>query len=97
MEESAIHERSPETVDPMVEALMAIADRLFPNKEIMTKEELAQVLECDPKVIYYWIKRSDPTKRPPRLILGSEIKFSKREFMRWVVKEQGRSGEARQR
>jgi hypothetical protein len=74
----------------MYDALLAGAERLFPNREVLTKEELAQVLECDPKVIYNWVKRSDPAKRPPRLILGNDIKFPKREFLKWVVENQAR-------
>jgi hypothetical protein len=75
----------------MLEALIEMAERLFPDKPLLTKEEVAQILCCEPKVVAHWSKRNDADKRPPRLILGSEIRFPKREMMRWVVENQGRS------
>lgn len=74
----------------MFESLLILANQLFPNREVLTKEELAQVLECDPKVIYNWVKRQDASKRPPRLLLGNELKYPKREFLKWVVENQTR-------
>jgi len=74
----------------MLEALISMADRLFPDKELLSKEEIAQILGCQPKVVAHWSKRNQADKRPPRLILGSEIRFPKREMMRWVVESQGR-------
>ena len=74
----------------MLEALLAVADHLFPHREMLSKEDIAKILECDPKVISHWVKRTDPAKRPPRLLLGSDHRFPKREMMRWVVENQGR-------
>jgi len=39
------------------------------------------------------VKRSDPKKRPPKLIVGKEVRFPKREFMRWLVQEQASGAE----
>ena len=72
----------------MLQALVDFADRTFPNKEILTLMELAQILDCEPHVIQNWVKRSDSSKRPPRLILGNSLKFPKREVLRWVVETQ---------
>lgn len=74
----------------MFETLLELADRLFPDRPLLTKEEVAQILGCNPKVVAHWVKRNQADKRPPRLILGSEIRFPKREMMRWVVESQGR-------
>jgi hypothetical protein len=74
----------------MLEALIQIAEKIFPEKELLTKEEVAKILNCDAKIVQNWVKRTDPARRPPRLILGTDIRFPKRELMRWVVENQGR-------
>ena len=59
-----------------------------PKKPLLTLQEAATLLECDPKTIRNWTKRSDPSKRPPRLIIGREVRFPAREFCQWIVKQQ---------
>ena len=74
----------------LLEALLRIAQQKFPEKELLTKDELALVLECDPKIIYNWARRPLTEKRPPGLKLGGETRFPKAEFIRWVVETQSR-------
>lgn len=76
----------------MDSSLIEYADHLFPKKAVLTVQEVAQFLDCNPDIIYNWIKRSDPAKRPPKLIVGKEVRFPKREFLRWLVQEQGNRG-----
>lgn len=73
----------------MYEALYEGSEQIFPNKPVLNPEEVAQLLDCSPDVIYNWLKRSDPSKRPPKLIIGKSVRFPKKDFLRWLVKEQG--------
>ena len=68
--------------------LMQEIDALFPGKIFLTLEDVANLLSCSPKVIYNWTKRSNPIRRPPRLLVGKELRFPKREFVRWLSEEQ---------
>ena len=72
----------------MYEALMEGAELAFPKKAVLTVEEVAQILDCNPKIIYNWTRRSDPKRRPPKLMIGKEIRFPKREFFRWLAEDQ---------
>lgn len=58
------------------------------TKQFLTVEDVCTLLECSPKVIYNWTKRSDAKKRPPRIIVGKSIRFPKSEFLRWLMNEQ---------
>jgi predicted DNA-binding transcriptional regulator AlpA len=62
---------------------------LFPNKIYLTLKDVTTLLECSPNVVYNWIKRSDSKKRPPRVFIGTEMRFPKRKFLRWLEQEQG--------
>ncbi len=74
----------------MVQSLLEAADETFPQKSILTAEDIAKFLDCDPQIIYNWARRSDPTRRPPRLIVGKSIRFPKREFFKWLAVDQGK-------
>lgn len=64
-------------------------DNIFPNKAFLTLKDVTELLECSPNVVYNWIKRSDPKKRPPRVTVGTEMRFPKTKFVRWLLQEQG--------
>ena len=68
--------------------LLQEIDSLFPDKVFLTLAEVANLLNCPDKVIYNWTKRSNPKKRPPRIIVGKELRFPKRELARWLMQEQ---------
>jgi predicted DNA-binding transcriptional regulator AlpA len=72
--------------DLMLEELSGI----FPNKALLTVEEICESLSCDTQTIYNWCKRSNPKRRPPRIIIGNDVKFPKRPFLLWLTTEQGR-------
>lgn len=73
----------------MTEGMLQIFDELFPKKAFLTVEDVMSVLQCGDHVVYNWSKRSDPRKRPPRIIVGKEIRFPKKEFAKWLAVEQG--------
>ena len=68
----------------MYESLLDEANRLFPNKGVLSIEEIAQVLDCETVVIYNWTRRSNPDRRPPRLLIGRGFRFTKKEFFKWL-------------
>jgi hypothetical protein len=68
--------------------IMKDFERFCLNKAVLTVEDVAKLLECDPKVIHNWAKRSDPNKRPPRLIIGKEVRFPTKAFCAWLSKTQ---------
>jgi NADPH-dependent ferric siderophore reductase len=69
--------------------LLEEAEEQFPKKSVLTMEDIASYLECDPKIIYNWTRRSDPSRRPPKIIVGKQLRFPKRDFFRWLAAEQG--------
>ncbi len=76
----------------MFEELIQAANEMFPSKRLLTLEDVTQFLECEAEVIHNWIKRADPKKRPPRLRVGQESRFPKKQFIEWIVKEQATHG-----
>ena len=74
----------------MDEALTQVFEQAFEGKHFLSAIEIAEFLNCSPKVIYNWMKRSDPNRRPPRFRFGQETRFPKKEFVKWLVEEQGR-------
>lgn len=67
-------------------------NQMFPNKAYLTMQDVMTLLECSSNVIYNWTKRSDAKRRPPRVFVGTEVRFPKRQFLRWLEKEQGSTG-----
>ena len=74
----------------MYQSLLESADLRFPNKAVLTAEEIAQILECEAQIIYNWVRRSDRSRRPPRLIVGKDVRFPKRDFFKWLAEDQER-------
>lgn len=72
----------------MFETLSQELDRQFAQEAFLTLDEVAKFLKCSEQVIYNWTRRSDPKRRPPRLIVGKEIRFPKREFAKWLAEVQ---------
>lgn len=76
----------------MFEPLMEAAEAAFPRKAFLTIDDVCEFLACSRPIVYNWIKRSDPSKRPPRLLIGNEPRFPKRPFIEWLAKEQVAKG-----
>jgi predicted DNA-binding transcriptional regulator AlpA len=71
----------------MSDLLLQEVNERFPEKAFLTLSEVAQFLDCSENVIYNWTKRSDPKRRPPRIIVGKTLRFPKRDLVRWLVEE----------
>lgn len=76
----------------MLESLMEEVNRLFPDKGLLSLDEVCKLLECERHTVYNWTKRSKPKKRPPRIIVGKSIRFPKKDFVIWLVNEQSAVG-----
>lgn len=74
----------------MYESLLKLAEKVFRDKELLTIEEIAQFLQCDPEVVYNWTRRIDSKRRPPKLSIGKLIRFPKDDFMKWLAEETAR-------
>lgn len=72
----------------MFETLLEGAEQAFPKKTLLTIDEIAQFLDCEPDVVYNWTRRSDPARRPPKIIVGKEVRFPKKDFFRWLANDQ---------
>jgi predicted DNA-binding transcriptional regulator AlpA len=70
-------------------ALFSEMNELYKEKLFLTMEDVTSLLSCSKTVVYNWAKRMDPKKRPPRIIVGKEVRFPKREFLKWLMDEQG--------
>jgi len=71
----------------MLESLMQEVEQLFPSNAFLTVEEVTKLLKCSENVIYNWNKRPNPKRRPPRLMVGKQVRFPKKEFVRWLADE----------
>lgn len=72
----------------MYESMLEEFDRIFPNKALLTKEEVAEALGCQVSVVYNWIRKIDPARRAPAFMVGKDVRIPKRPFVRWFVDEQ---------
>jgi predicted DNA-binding transcriptional regulator AlpA len=66
--------------------------RTIPEKAFLSMNDVCELLACSPTVIYNWVKRADPKRRPPRIVIGREVRFPKGEFLRWLAEEQTTKG-----
>ena len=64
---------------------------IFPEKALLTAEDISKALECEVQTIHNWSKRSNPKRRPPRIIVGKEVRFPKKHFLLWFAEEQLRA------
>jgi hypothetical protein len=71
----------------MFDSLLKDVEVLTKDKAFLTVEDIATILNCEPKVIYNWTKRPNPKKRPPKLCIGKSLRFPKTEFVRWLANE----------
>lgn len=71
----------------MFETLLNDAGPLLQNKAFLTIDDVAQLLNCEKKVVYNWTKRADPARRPPKFAVGKSFRFPKTELLRWLAKE----------
>jgi predicted DNA-binding transcriptional regulator AlpA len=71
----------------MMDTLAQDVEEMYKGRAFLTPEEVSQLLSCDEKVVYNWIKRADPKRRPPRIVVGKSLRFPKREFIRWLGTE----------
>jgi hypothetical protein len=69
--------------------LILMADEVFPRKAVLTLQEVADFLQCEPRIIQNWTRRADAKRRPPRITVGKELRFPKREFLSWLAQDQG--------
>jgi hypothetical protein len=78
----------------MIESILAELSEDIRHKPFLTREEICKILDCTDRVICNWIKRTNPKRRPPRIIVGKKTLFPKKEFFAWLVSEQkGATGE----
>lgn len=75
----------------MFEELLEEIERRFPQKVFISIEEAAQFLDCEVIVLYNWNKRTNLKRRPPRIPVGKEIRYPKKEFVKWLANEQSRA------
>jgi len=74
----------------MYEAILEDLESAFPTKMVLTAQEICTYLGCEMAVLYNWNKRSNPSRRPPTIKVGKELRYQRRAFARWLVEEQGR-------
>jgi predicted DNA-binding transcriptional regulator AlpA len=73
----------------MDQSIMSEIEEVFRGKIFLTIADICGVLGCSENVVYNWMKRADPLRRPPRIKVGQEMKFPRGAFFQWLVKEQG--------
>lgn len=69
--------------------LLQLFERVFPDRYLLTIQDVCHLLHCTPKVVYNWSRRLDPKRRPPRFLVGREVRFDKYQLADWLNREQG--------
>ena len=59
-------------------------DRVFHDKIMLSVEDICNYLGCDPQTIYNWTARKN---KPPRLQIGKNVRYPKKEFVKWFLTE----------
>ena len=63
-------------------------DELFKGKLYLNVDDVAKLLGCEEKIVHNWTRRSDSRRRPPRIIVGKEVRFPKYDLLDWLELEQ---------
>ena len=74
-------------------SLLSELNELFKGKIYLSIQDVSSLLGCEPQIVHNWTRRSDPRRRPPRILVGKELRFPRREFAKWLATEQISSGE----
>jgi predicted DNA-binding transcriptional regulator AlpA len=72
----------------MDESIITSLEEIFQDKLLLTVQDICFGLGCEETVVYNWMKRADPDRRPPKLRVGQALRFPRRPFVRWLAKEQ---------
>lgn len=72
----------------MFEILLQDFESKFPGKKFLTIEEVATVLDCPKRVVYNWLRSSNPDIRPPKIQNGKWIRIPTSLFVQWLIKNQ---------
>ena len=70
------------------EQLLKDLNSAIGNRAVLTVEDIMNLLGCSEVSVHNWMRRNDLEKRLPRLKIGRQIRFSKSEFIDWLIKEQ---------
>ena len=60
-------------------------DNMFPDKSFLSIKDVAKFLEIKDRAVYQMTRRVNPRRRPPRISIGSEIRFPKKLFIMWLI------------
>ncbi len=69
----------------MFKSFIDEAEQIYKGKMFLTLNDVTALLGCEDKVIYNWTRRVDPKKRPPKIFVGKELRFPKRDFLQWLI------------
>ena len=69
----------------LYEALLQDINSRFPEKAILSLEDIAEFLDCPRKSVYQWTKRPDAQKRLPALVAGKTIRVPKTALVQWLA------------
>ncbi len=72
----------------MNETCFSEIEQALGGKVFLSVNDICDLLGCSERVVYNWMKRADPARRPPKLKIGHEIKFPRGAFIQWLLKEQ---------
>jgi len=80
-----------ELQDLEMQSVVQEMSSIFPDKALLTVDDVCKSLECDERTVYNWSKRQNPKRRPPRILVGRDVRFPKRTFLLWFAEEQLRA------
>ena len=73
----------------MLDSIIEELSEKYKEKSFLSLGDVCDLLGCERNAVYNWTKRADPQRRPPRILVGREIRFPKKEFLKWLCREQG--------
>ncbi len=62
-------------------------DEKHKNKKFLTRQDIAEILECDEKYVYNATRRRSISTRLPKIIIQKKVRYPKIAFYKWLEAE----------
>jgi predicted DNA-binding transcriptional regulator AlpA len=57
----------------------------FHGKIFLTMQDVVGLLGCSEGTVYNWVRRRNHKRRPPRVVVGREVRFPTKAFLNWLL------------
>ena len=69
----------------MSRSVLEELEEQFRGKIFLTMQDVVNLLECSEGTVYNWVRRRNHKRRPPRIVVGREVRFPTKAFLAWLL------------